>query len=161
MSSSSANVTIGCALFLSGCLSLTHMIVGSIYLGKYNDLEDACRAVWLYCVLGVCLTGLTGVGSMLAGMLTYAGVPSEDSAKKRPGGISLTNALYLALLIWGCIIYVNISPECRDMYKELAPQLWTLFVWTYWYIVALFILVSVILCCALSIRTATGATSQV
>jgi hypothetical protein len=152
--------SVGTTITTIGALLLTHMIVGSIYLAKYDNLEHECMAVWPYCVLGVVYTGIVGFGTFCTGLLTYLGVIDPNEKKDKNSGLTLTGAASLALLIWGCVIWSNISSDCRATYENVAPQLWTLFMVTFWYIVSTAILAGVFILCACGILCCGGASGS-
>jgi len=142
--SSESGKSVRCTLLGVSCILLSHFIVGTIYLVKYNDLETACELLWPYCVVAVVFTGLTGCGGLWESIKASVGV---KEAKKKKGKTSLTTLIAFALLIWGIIIKARITTDCINMYENKASQLYTLFQVSFWFIVGIFGLALIIVCC--------------
>ncbi|AYV82509.1 MAG: hypothetical protein Hyperionvirus1_88 [Hyperionvirus sp.] len=145
---SEANKTVGCFFFGVGVLLLLHALAGTIILGVNGNLEDACVHLWPYCLVAVIFTTLTGVGTLLEAVKIVLEVPISGENNKK-AKTSLPSVIALVLLIWGIIIKAQISADCIATYETNGSSLYTLFVFSWSFIVFIFSLGFIFLCCVM------------
>jgi hypothetical protein len=154
----SESAVIAPSSFVASGLLWAHTIAGSIILSRYPEANGECNHVWEYNVLGVVYTGLWGLVLLVIMCLTV--VLQALSGKKLAvgGNAGCLSAAGLALFIWGCIIYHNVTHDdaCMNYYSTNAAPLWTLFQVTFWWTVAGSILGTIAICCACAILVKNG-----
>lgn len=124
-----------------------HAIVGMVFVIQVANVEPGCSSVWAFCIATIVHSFLV-VLAIWNFFVRPGAVSTGEQHQQQPW---ICGCFTLALMIWGSVILSQLSNDasCKSSYETETPSLWTYFLVTFAYSVAL---LAFECCCVCQVR---------
>jgi hypothetical protein len=126
------------AFFVIVALPLTQIIAGIIITVTQDNAQGICGNIWEYSVLAIVLTFIL----MVISFSYFSGECGSGSCNIKYGfststtfekiKLAVTLVCYMTMIIWGTIIWYDLTDDCQDYYNIYHYPLLMYYFAMYW-----------------------------